>query len=149
MAAQHDSTVRSSRILLWLSLLCALGFWRHRERIPPQTPLARLANTLSVTEGLIPPTENVTLRRRGDDYSCDENKPCSNGACCGENGFCGYGPKYCGDGCKSNCDATAECGENAKEPGKECPLKTCCSEFGFVCCETKTSRATDWYKKAD
>ena len=39
-------------------------------------------------------------------------------------------PKYCGDGCSSNCNATAECGEYAKEPGKTCPLNVYCSQFG-------------------
>jgi chitinase len=41
------------------------------------------------------------------------------------------GPEYCDDGCQSNCDATAECGVFADEPGKECPLKVCCSQYGF------------------
>ena len=26
-----------------------------------------------------------------DDYSCSAAKPCSNGACCGASGYCGYG----------------------------------------------------------
>ena len=73
----------------------------------------------------------VNLTRR-DDYSCSHSKPCSNGACCGKSGFCGYGPTYCGDGCQANCDAKAECGQFAQQKGKECPLNTCCSQFGFV-----------------
>lgn len=32
------------------------------------------------------------------------------------------GPIYCGDGCSSNCDAHAECGQYAESPGEECPL---------------------------
>lgn len=44
---------------------------------------------------------------------------------------CGYGPTYCGDGCQSNCDAVAECGQYASPAGKTCPLNVCCSEFGF------------------
>lgn len=67
-----------------------------------------------------------------DSYSCSATKPCSNGACCGASGFCGYGPTYCGNGCLSQCEATAECGKFAEIPGKTCPLNTCCSEFGFV-----------------
>ncbi|KAL2869898.1 glycosyl hydrolases family 18-domain-containing protein [Aspergillus lucknowensis] len=73
-----------------------------------------------------------------DEYSCDEDKPCENGACCGKSGFCGFGETYCGttgespnDACWSNCDAHAECGKDAKEPGTKCPLNVCCSEFGF------------------
>lgn len=74
---------------------------------------------------------NTSLVRR-DEYSCGAHKPCKNGACCGKCGYCGYGPTYCGDGCASNCGAVAECGHYAKSPGKQCPLNTCCSEFGFV-----------------
>ncbi|KAL4962433.1 glycosyl hydrolases family 18-domain-containing protein [Aspergillus stella-maris] len=79
----------------------------------------------------------LTLRRR-DEFSCDEDKPCANGACCGKSGYCGFGEKYCGktdkspnEDCWSNCNAKAECGENAKEPGTKCPLNVCCSAFGF------------------
>lgn len=73
-----------------------------------------------------------------NDYSCGENNPCSNGACCAKSGYCGYGEKYCGktdkspnDVCWSNCDAKAECGRFAEPKGKECPLNVCCSPFGF------------------
>ncbi|KAF8676563.1 hypothetical protein RHS04_06491 [Rhizoctonia solani] len=67
----------------------------------------------------------------GDDYSCSAAKPCSNGACCGASGYCGYGPTYCGTGCQSNCTATAECGQYAAVPGTKCPLNVCCSQYGF------------------
>ncbi|KAK7915206.1 glycoside hydrolase superfamily [Apiospora marii] len=73
---------------------------------------------------------NTSLNRR-DNYSCSSTAPCSNGACCGASGFCGYGPKYCGHGCVSQCDATAECGEYASNPGKKCPLNVCCSQYGM------------------
>lgn len=84
-------------------------------------------------------SELSSLKLLGDDkYSCSKDKPCSNGACCGKNGVCGFGKTYCGttgkspnDACWSNCDAHAECGKDAKEPGKACPLNVCCSEFGF------------------
>ncbi|KAH7322711.1 glycosyl hydrolases family 18-domain-containing protein [Stachybotrys elegans] len=73
-----------------------------------------------------------------DPYSCSEVKPCSNGACCSKTGVCNYGPEACGtngqspnDKCWSNCDAHAECGRFAKEPGKKCPLNVCCSQHGF------------------
>lgn len=68
---------------------------------------------------------------RRDDYTCSASKPCSNGACCGTSGYCGYGPTYCGAGCTSNCNAKAACGQYAEKPGQTCPLNTCCSEFGF------------------
>ncbi|KAK3369407.1 hypothetical protein B0T24DRAFT_580387 [Lasiosphaeria ovina] len=66
-------------------------------------------------------TSNASLTRR-EDYTCSAAAPCSNGACCGVSGFCGYGPTYCGAGCLGQCDATAECGQYSKEPGKKCPL---------------------------
>ncbi|KAF6785553.1 chitinase [Colletotrichum sojae] len=61
-------------------------------------------------------------------------------SCCGVDGWCGYSPTYCGEGCQSNCDAKAECGEYAKTPGQTCPLNVCCSEFGF--CGTTTDFCT-------
>ncbi|KAI0543166.1 carbohydrate-binding module family 18 [Xylaria digitata] len=73
-----------------------------------------------------------------DPYSCSETKPCGNGACCGKNGVCGYGPTYCGtndespnDVCWSNCNAKAPCGEFAATPNATCPLNVCCSQYGF------------------
>lgn len=84
---------------------------------------------------------NITSKfwKRQDDYTCGPGRPCSNGACCGASGYCGYGATYCGDGCSSNCGAHAECGKDALIPGTECPLKTCCSEFGFVSLHTSDS----------
>lgn len=65
--------------------------------------------------------KSKTLAAR-DDYSCSASNPCSNGACCGAGGYCGYGSTYCGDGCLSNCDATAECGQYAATKNATCPL---------------------------
>ena len=73
---------------------------------------------------------NVFARADGtEDYSCGENKPCGNGACCANTGHCGYGQASCGtngqspnEKCWSNCDATAECGQYAATPNKTCPL---------------------------
>ncbi|KAH6687317.1 symbiotic chitinase [Plectosphaerella plurivora] len=75
-------------------------------------------------------SDSEILSRR-DDYSCSAERPCRNGACCGAGGFCGYGPDYCGAGCVSNCDASAECGKFSRPANKKCPLNTCCSEHGF------------------
>ena len=74
---------------------------------------------------------NVSELSRRDDYSCGPGNPCSNGACCGVSGYCGYGSTYCGTGCTSNCNAVAECGIDASPAGKTCPLNTCCSQCGF------------------
>lgn len=76
-----------------------------------------------------------------DDYTCGPDKPCVNGACCGEDGWCGYSPTYCGDGCQSNCGAKAECGQYAASPGTGCPLNVCCSEHGF--CGTTAEYCSD------
>lgn len=36
-------------------------------------------------------SEELTNLTRREDYTCAAGRPCSNGACCGESGFCGYG----------------------------------------------------------
>jgi len=79
---------------------------------------------------------------RRDDYSCDADNPCSNGACCGGSGYCGYGDTYCGTGCVSNCDAAAQCGKDAATYNATCPLNVCCSQYGFVSSRPKTSLKT-------
>ncbi|KAH7309224.1 hypothetical protein B0I35DRAFT_398631 [Stachybotrys elegans] len=76
-----------------------------------------------------------------NDFTCAPGRPCVNGACCGEDGWCGYGPDYCSDGCQSNCDATAECGRFASTPGQGCPLNVCCSRHGF--CGTTSEFCSD------
>lgn len=87
------------------------------------------------------PRETTAATSGQGDYTCGPDKPCYNGACCGADGWCGYGSTYCGDGCQSNCNATAECGQHAASPGETCPLNVCCSEFGF--CGTTTDFCSD------
>lgn len=99
------------------------GYWRHASRHHHNHDSYGRASSLGTHK-------NSTLTRR--DYLCSASNPCSNGACCGATGVCGYGPTYCGAGCISQCDAKAECGKYAQNPGQTCPLNTCCSEFGFV-----------------
>ena len=101
---------------------------RAKIRAPP--------GTCSVHEGFFHLVTRETAAE--DDYSCSENKPCKNGACCAKTGWCNYGPEACGtdgkspnDKCWSNCDAHAPCGKYAKTAGDKCPLNVCCSEFGF------------------
>lgn len=80
---------------------------------------------------------------------CSADLPCNQG-CCSKEGYCGFGPDFCGDEvCVSACDAVAECGglfpscmrssslgeltyllEYALEGSEACPLNVCCSEFG-------------------
>ncbi|KAF7131458.1 hypothetical protein CNMCM5793_004683 [Aspergillus hiratsukae] len=64
-------------------------------------------------------------------YTCGPGNPCGNGACCGQSGYCGFGDVYCGDGCTSNCNAKAECGQFSETGDALCPLNVCCSEWGF------------------
>ncbi|ROV99663.1 hypothetical protein VSDG_03081 [Cytospora chrysosperma] len=75
--------------------------------------------------------EPGTGRAAADDHTCAEGSPCKNGACCGASGVCGYGPAYCGNGCQSNCDAKAECGQYSADGTTTCPLNVCCSQYGF------------------
>ncbi|KAJ7760229.1 glycoside hydrolase superfamily [Mycena maculata] len=47
-----------------------------------------------------------------------------------------YGASFCttvadGGPCTSNCNAQAQCGPNAPAGEEECPLKVCCSQFGY------------------
>ncbi|POS71111.1 oviduct-specific glycoprotein [Diaporthe helianthi] len=62
---------------------------------------------------------NTLLRR--DALRCDDG-PCADDSCCGKDGICGYGLEYCGDGCTSQCDATAMCGEFSEDADVPCVL---------------------------
>lgn len=53
-------------------------------------------------------------------------------SCCSKDGACGFGPDFCGDGCQSNCDAKAECGEYSKTGNETCGLDICCGSGRFV-----------------
>ncbi|KAI0818343.1 carbohydrate-binding module family 18 [Xylaria sp. FL0064] len=99
---------------------------------------AKVRNESSIVKA----TRSARTRRQtanpSDPHGCSETNPCGNGACCGKNGVCGFGPTYCGtngvspnDACWSNCDAKAPCGEFTVIPGVTCPLNVCCSQYGF------------------
>ncbi|RAK98563.1 uncharacterized protein BO80DRAFT_466986 [Aspergillus ibericus CBS 121593] len=60
--------------------------------------------------------------------TCSLTEPCEEG-CCSQYGTCGFGPQWCGDGCISNCNATAQCGPYGAVT--DCPLNVCCSQYGF------------------
>lgn len=79
----------------------------------------------------VSPVTPLQIRQADDPYTCGPGRPCSNGACCGPTGNCGYAPAYCGAGCTSNCNAKAQCGQYAENPGQTCQLNACCSEHGF------------------
>ncbi|RMY88306.1 hypothetical protein D0864_06671, partial [Hortaea werneckii] len=110
--------------------LFASLLWHSQERPSKPVIASQAAPWTDLADSKYTNLPNATLHAR-DEYQCDANKPCGNGACCGGSGYCGYGPTYCGTDCVSDCDAVAECGKYAKVPGTTCPLNTCCSEFGF------------------
>ncbi|CEJ93482.1 hypothetical protein VHEMI09064 [[Torrubiella] hemipterigena] len=136
MAKHYQSlSARPRAALLLLSLLSPFPFTvlAHASSVLPSPQI-------SISDAFLPlvapraANEAEPPKALGndiDDHSCGPNRPCRNGACCGESGWCGYSPKYCGTGCQSNCDAKAECGQYAAVPGSTCPLNVCCSEFGF------------------
>ncbi|KAJ3953651.1 hypothetical protein N0V92_009873 [Colletotrichum tropicale] len=97
------------------------------------------SGNLSVSDADAP--FGLAVRLDDDPYTCGPGRPCSNGACCGASGNCGYAPAYCGAGCQSNCDAKAECGQYAVNPGQTCKLNACCSEHGF--CGTTSEFCTE------
>lgn len=122
---------RSSGLWICFSILLSFLFWSfHDAHSSTSQSTQQYAETSDLVEIIDTPTNAGLVRR--DDFTCSSDNPCRNGACCGKSGYCGYGPAYCGDGCVSNCGAVAECGQFAEDPGKPCPLNTCCSEFGFV-----------------
>ncbi|KAK3395032.1 hypothetical protein B0H63DRAFT_533483 [Podospora didyma] len=64
------------------------------------------------------------------DATCDLGRECAQG-CCSKEGSCGFTDAHCGDGCTSNCNATAECGQFALPENRDCPINTCCSKHGY------------------
>lgn len=124
----------SKVVFLFLPLTLALIFLltHYTKQSPESFNILAPRDSVSLipddTDTLEYEHNNLTRRQ---DYTCGPGRPCSNGACCGVSGNCGYGKAYCGDGCISNCDAAAECGKDARPSGKRCPLNTCCSQYGF------------------
>jgi hypothetical protein len=57
--------------------------------------------------------------------TCSDSIPCYQG-CCSKEYSCGFTPDHCGDGCKSSCNATAECGQYAPPENFDCPINVCC-----------------------
>ena len=65
-----------------------------------------------------------------DALRCDDG-PCIDGSCCSKDKICGFGPDYCGNGCRSNCTASAMCGEYSENGEMPCGMKLCCSAMGW------------------
>lgn len=153
--ATNDATIHDS-----ICLPIPTAFYHQNDvvsKIKPAEGVCKLdehviskarAPATSPNIGLDP--TGLIARQADDPYSCNENKPCSNGACCAKSGYCGFGEKSCGtngqspnDVCWSNCDAHAECGRNSDPPNKECPLNVCCSQFGFCGMTNEFCKITD------
>lgn len=149
------------RGVLWYTDLGACYFsfsltkgWRIRMRYLPVTALLLLSSFGASVSGLhghhrhealhhrsknapVSKTNPVLLRRddsSDQEHTCSSHRECDNGACCGKSNVCGFGPVYCGDGCQSNCDAKAECGQYAKVNGTTCPLNVCCRYENYIRC---------------
>ena len=159
MASSRHSS-RFILIMFFVSIcVLLLSFLRDRLPLPYDWSEAQLSQrgyktddgSVTFTEGALVDVHSHShhshvlahsLHRR-EDYTCAPGRKCTNGACCGASGNCGYGqfvailfipqltdsqgPTSCGSGCTSNCNATAECGQYAAKPGQKCPLNTCCS----------------------
>ncbi len=129
-AASRRLTSRTWIFFLGIFLAVCVYVWPSHSSLSSSIYVARRHLSTGDFGDELEARSNASLLAR-DTYQCSKEKPCSNGACCGKSGYCGYGPTYCGDGCLSDCGAVAECGQYAKRPGRECPLNTCCSQFGF------------------
>lgn len=92
------------RPLYYLAILCAgllLVFSNSRTGSnDPVTPshkaqlVARERGSLEnavATNYTDPSLFRLTADEGEEDYTCSPDKPCSNGACCGATGVCGYG----------------------------------------------------------
>ncbi|KAL2802725.1 glycoside hydrolase superfamily [Aspergillus granulosus] len=55
---------------------------------------------------------------------CSKENPCATG-CCSQQGYCGTGDEFCGEGCVDTCDYKMECDAN-----NPC-ASGCCNKFGF------------------
>ncbi|OBS20320.1 hypothetical protein FPOA_06693 [Fusarium poae] len=92
------------------------------------------ANATESSAGVTPNKSGLSrrsLEKRGDGPLYCKDRACPDDSCCGPKGICGYGPDYCGDGCTSNCDAKAMCGEYSEEGEMPCGMNLCCSATGW------------------
>lgn len=108
------AAARSSVFLLCIAVVHVAYVW-HNGGDAGQLKLLnpRFADTDSIEARSLEFANSSLIPR--DTYQCGPGNPCSNGACCGGSGYCGYGPTYCGSGCVSNCDAVAECGQYVED----------------------------------
>mmetsp|Transcript_40931 Transcript_40931/g.74924 ORF Transcript_40931/g.74924 Transcript_40931/m.74924 type:complete len:112 (-) Transcript_40931:65-400(-) len=63
-----------------------------------------------------------------DAGSCSAEKPCTNGLCCSEHGYCGSGDAFCGPGCQPDAGICPADLCSAESP---CADGECCSQWGY------------------
>jgi hypothetical protein len=90
------ATARHWTVIFIFVLIPTLYLWPSKSAIDRVSQITK-RNGLDVLGDQSIAPDNVTLARR-QTYQCGPGSPCSNGACCGSAGFCGYGPTYCGTG---------------------------------------------------
>ncbi|KAH7117301.1 oviduct-specific glycoprotein [Dactylonectria macrodidyma] len=118
----------------------------------PPTPIPEIVDVLNeepVESGFQISGRDHLAKRADGPLRCDD-APCIDGSCCGKNNICGYGPDYCGDGCISQCNATAMCGEFSENADMPCGMKLCCSATGPPSCAagggTTNGRTIGYYQ---
>ena len=94
MADKQPSKRRAAGGLSILSLGAILAFIVYTWYTPgadllPRSIVARHTGDLDL-QGTPEHLSNLTLERR-QSFQCGAGNPCSNGACCGGSGYCGYG----------------------------------------------------------
>ena len=94
MADKHFSKRRAAHGLSILLLGTLLAFVVHNWynsgiNLSPNSIVARHADVLDL-QATPDHLSNLTLERR-QTFQCGPGNSCSNGACCGRSGYCGYG----------------------------------------------------------
>ena len=94
MADRHVSKRRGAGELFILLLGTLLAFAAYAWYNPgvnllPNSIVVQHANVLDFQD-TSDQLSNLTLERR-QSFQCSSSNPCSNGACCGGSGYCGYG----------------------------------------------------------
>ncbi|KAL2070912.1 hypothetical protein VTL71DRAFT_13938 [Oculimacula yallundae] len=128
---QNESTSdNTTSDLSWRDAISFGNTHQNPAQAPPQ-PMPVFENSSTSFSGMFGRDVDFSpLQRRDGALHCD-NGPCVDGSCCGKDGICGYGPIYCGSGCRSQCDATAMCGEDSKDADVPCGMNLCCSATGW------------------
>jgi hypothetical protein len=124
-------TSSPSSISIWLHFQPHYHSSFYGTHLTPSTLIPIMLRFLSLVSLLVALLSVFITNIQGQDTSkCSAVAPCYQG-CCSSAGNCGFGDDFCGTGCQGNCNATAECGENAVPGNFDCPINVCCSKFGY------------------